>query len=229
MMVQPGPGCRTRAASSHPSANPGPAWGFSRSQRHALGLELRWKEAAVEAQDGSKQCRGPGSWGLRAWVDDRLVVEIEQLPSSADEEEEGISRQQRLSGSDEAAHQPKGADGSGAKIQLPTYSLTAVPQATHQPPYGVGISGVGGHGNGNMAPSDVRESAAVGGGAAEEADYVQGVLLTCFYGGSKKEWAAPRDTAVRLGAFSVYTSETAWHGTPSRIHHQRDISSKEAH
>ena len=201
MMVQPGTGCRPRAASHLSGSHQGPAWGFSRLQRHTLGLELSWKEAAVASQDG-KHC-GPGSWGLRAWVDDRLVVEVEQLPYS-DEEEEDI-QQQRLSGS-EASAQAKGADGGPGKIQLPTYSLATAPQAAHQPPYGGRTSGVGGHGNGKASSGVIRESSTVG-GASEvgEADYVQGVLLTCFYGGSKQEWAAPRDTAVRLGAFSVYT------------------------
>ena len=46
-------------------------------------------------------------------------------------------------------------------------------------------------------------------GASRElraADAVKGMLLTCFYGGSSQEWAAPSDTVVRIGAFSVYSN-----------------------
>jgi len=42
-----------------------------------------------------------------------------------------------------------------------------------------------------------------GGCCAQCGDRLQGLLLTAFYGGSSREWAAPEDTAVRLASLTV--------------------------
>lgn len=40
---------------------------------------------------------------------------------------------------------------------------------------------------------------------------IDGVLLTCFYGGSTQEWAAPHDTYVHFSDFEIWASDTEQH------------------
>mmetsp|Transcript_24976 Transcript_24976/g.64814 ORF Transcript_24976/g.64814 Transcript_24976/m.64814 type:complete len:667 (+) Transcript_24976:1788-3788(+) len=115
-----------------------------------------------------------GRWSVRAWADGRLVVVGEAGPVAA-------------AAAVDAAASPGG-------IALPKYSA----------PSSYATGGKAHQQDGEELPTDSAARQDTIGGRQAVEDRVAGLLLTCFYGGSTPDWAAPATTAVQLARFRVH-------------------------
>lgn len=98
------PGCRPAVARLM-DGQPSPSWGFSAGTRHSLCMELR-HIMTERAASGATPC----GWNIRAWVDDRLVVQQHAEPSTAPT--------------------PHVSQPSTAVIELPQYGHSPPPPST---------------------------------------------------------------------------------------------------